>query len=194
MLGRAPTADDFKGPALDELLHAASSVDVAGDLQRVWLIRWGCAARCSPTFGLCAPPSQGRVVFGRKRGMGYLTTALIACALTATACAERRRVITNNGIEVYERYWNAAVQSLSGRAQIDLGCTQSELSYLLISRQGKVPTQIMVEGCGRRGLYARRVRDRDRWSRFDASPSALGPGPAVNVTNNVQVNVAAPAE
>lgn len=135
---------------------------------------------------------QGRVLFGRKLGMRYLTTALIACAIAVTACAERRRVITNNGIEVYERYWNAAAQSLSGRAQIELGCTQPELSYLLISRQGKVPTQIMAEGCGRRGLYARRVRDRDRWSRLDGSPSASGP--AVNVTNNVQVNVGAPAE
>lgn len=114
--------------------------------------------------------------------MKHAAIVLTMLALMLSGCANRK-VITNNGIVVYEEHWNNAVQSLSGRAQIELGCTQPELTYTLISRQGRIPTQVLVDGCSHRALYSRRARDRDAWTRLDA------PAPALNVNTNVNVIV-----
>jgi hypothetical protein len=101
---------------------------------------------------------------------------LLCCVALLSAC--HGPTITNNGQTVYARNWNEAVRTLSGRAQYDLRCEQDSVTYKLVARQGRIPVQVLAEGCGARGLYGRTVRASHAWSRLDGP---TGPASAVNV-------------
>jgi D-serine deaminase-like pyridoxal phosphate-dependent protein len=76
---------------------------------------------------------------------------LLGVFLLATACAGPK--ITVNGIEVYQAHWDQAREEIGRRARFEMKCEQ--LAYALLHRVGRYPTEVAVEGCGRRALYVR---------------------------------------
>ncbi len=68
------------------------------------------------------------------------------------ACSKK---VMNNGIVVYESYWNFAKASLAPLASRELACPREQLRYALLRRDGKRPTEMAVSGCGRMATYER---------------------------------------
>jgi hypothetical protein len=98
--------------------------------------------------------------------------------LALMACAP---VIENNGIRVYEKYWEPVEREINVRARIDLQCPVVDV--LLLSRQGKAPVSVSAEGCGRTAVYQRLLRHHGPfhsikntvWQLVSASPAAPPP-------------------
>jgi hypothetical protein len=78
---------------------------------------------------------------------------LVASSL-ALACGGGK-VIHVNGIEVYEKHWNKAITGLAPRAAYDLQCPQAQLLFTLFQKTGREPTEVGVDGCGKRAVYVR---------------------------------------
>lgn len=111
--------------------------------------------------------------------MRVVSWFFVAALLTA-GCAGNRIVV--NGIEVYESYWNKALSSLEGRAAFEMQCPASSLQFLLLQRKGRYPSQIAVNGCGKRAMYVRSLLHGalTEWMLSSASwnePSAPTPAP-----------------
>lgn len=99
------------------------------------------------------------------------------CAVLASglgACAGRQIVV--NDIEVYEHYWQQAVEQVGRRAAFDLRCPRDYLQFTLFAKRGRYPTQVGVDGCGSRAMYVRFLGPAytGPW-RMDAASSQLAP-------------------
>lgn len=68
---------------------------------------------------------------------------LVIVAIMVCGCAHK---IVNNGILVYEKYWNRAVSELKFQASTDLECDDDRIEFVLIKRVDRVPTQVGVSG------------------------------------------------
>lgn len=82
----------------------------------------------------------------------FLVFSLIAASL---GCGSN--VIVVNGIEVYEKYWNRAVSDIQPRATYEMQCPAQQLQFELVRREGRHPSEVAVNGCSRRALYARSI-------------------------------------
>lgn len=80
---------------------------------------------------------------------------VLAVATLALPGCGGGRVISVNGTEVYESQWNRTLDELGPTAAFDLSCDRGALQFTLIRRQGRVPTDVGVEGCGARRRYSR---------------------------------------
>lgn len=74
-----------------------------------------------------------------------LTTFLSGCG----------SVIVVSGIEVYESAWQEAVEGVAPQASFNLQCDASQIAYSLLRKVRRIPTEVGVEGCGRRAIYIR---------------------------------------
>jgi len=77
---------------------------------------------------------------------------LLALGLLVFGC-NRHTVITVSGIEVYEEYWRRAANEVTARATFDMSCPAEELELHLLMKVVRRPSQIGVDGCGRRVTY-----------------------------------------
>ena len=71
--------------------------------------------------------------------------APILLLILSFACAGGK-IITVSNIQVYERYWNKAVESLGKRASFDLNCPADQLEFKLFRKFGRYPTEVGVTG------------------------------------------------
>lgn len=81
---------------------------------------------------------------------------IVTLGLALTSCATKK-VIINNGIEVYEAHWAKAKEDIARRATFEFSCPEPRLDFTLLHREGRSPTEVVVKGCGRRALYERPV-------------------------------------
>lgn len=105
-------------------------------------------------------------------------------SLFVTGC-HRHPVVESGGIQVYERYWEDARSAVTARAQIELGCPS--VSAELVAKQGRYPTEVSVQGCGRSALYHRTLRrhhgkyttKNTTWQTVAVSPVVAGAAPSL---------------
>lgn len=83
--------------------------------------------------------------------------ALIVFVLLACVGCHHETV-TSGGIVVYKAWMDKATNELRYQAAGDLECSPSQLEFTLAGKDGKVPTRVYAEGCGRSALYARLLR------------------------------------
>lgn len=74
-------------------------------------------------------------------------------ALFAFGCGGN--VINVSGTEVYERYWNKAVEEIRPRASFELSCAADMLKFSLLRRERRTPVEVGVDGCGNRAVYTK---------------------------------------
>ncbi|MDP1828033.1 MAG: hypothetical protein Q8L48_32460 [Archangium sp.] len=60
-------------------------------------------------------------------------------------------VVMVDGIEIYEKVWDRTKGELARRAAAELNCRQ--VDFTLVRREGRAPVEVLVVGCGRRGMY-----------------------------------------
>lgn len=94
-----------------------------------------------------------------QRGLWYLDTmkrtALAFCLIVLGACSRKGTVITVSGIEVHDRYWNAAARAVTTRASFDLACPAEQIELTLLEKHRQWPTQVNAAGCDRSAVYVR---------------------------------------
>jgi hypothetical protein len=82
---------------------------------------------------------------------------LLLTSMLLAAC-HRHPTVESGGIAVYAHIWEKTKSELRFRAGPDLDCSPYELEFTLSAKQGKIPTSVYVEGCGRGALYSRLLR------------------------------------
>jgi hypothetical protein len=113
-----------------------------------------------------------------RRHIGLL--ALVCASVASLACGEK--VIVVNGIVVYQRPWAHTTSELEPRASFEFQCPREQLSFTLLKRRGRYPTEVGAEGCGRRGVYIRVVTGGMRghvgpWVLNSERPAPVAPTP-----------------
>jgi hypothetical protein len=86
-----------------------------------------------------------------------MRTVLLGCLLLLAAC-HRHPTVESGGIKVYAHVWEKTKNELRFRAGPDLDCSPYELEFTLAAKEGKIPTSVYAEGCGRGALYSRLLR------------------------------------
>lgn len=92
-----------------------------------------------------------------------IRVVLIAAVLGMFGCSP---LLVNNGVEMYQKYWDRDVSSLQDIASFHLACPVSGLTFKLQRRSGKYASQILVEGCKHSALYRRRAYRRMVFSKL----------------------------
>jgi hypothetical protein len=82
---------------------------------------------------------------------------MLALFLLAVVSACGGQTIQVNGIEVYEKHWNKTLEELRPRVAFDMNCPADQAEFVLFKRVGRVPSEVGVQGCGKRGMYVRSV-------------------------------------
>ncbi len=84
-----------------------------------------------------------------------MRTILLGSFLLLAACHEK---VQSGGITVYAATWRQTQHELKFRAGPDLGCPVDAVTFTLAAKQGRIPTAVYAEGCGRSALYQRLLR------------------------------------
>jgi hypothetical protein len=79
--------------------------------------------------------------------------AILLVTLLVTGCAGPKIVV--DGIEVYEKTWHRVISELRPRASFELTCSADQLTFNLLRRRGRHPTEVAISGCEKHGLYVR---------------------------------------
>ena len=79
---------------------------------------------------------------------------LVILAL-APGCAGSKIVVT--GQEVYESVWKKTTHELEARARFDLNCEPTQVDFALLKKVHRLPSEVGVAGCGKRGTYVRSI-------------------------------------
>lgn len=80
--------------------------------------------------------------------------ALLA-ALLFMACTQP---VYSGGMPVHPKLWEPVKYELTRRAAVDLGCYQQYVELTLLKKEGKAPTLVFAQGCGRSAIYSRALR------------------------------------
>lgn len=83
------------------------------------------------------------------------TVWILACVLLSGSACAGDKVLVVDGISVYEAHWTKTQDELRSRAGFELDCPEDQLEFHLFRRFGRSPTEVGVEGCGRRETYTR---------------------------------------
>lgn len=105
---------------------------------------------------------------------------LMLCLSAGSLAACGGRKINVNGIEVYERHWHKALDELQARVAFDMDCSADQATFVLFKRAGRVPSEVGVTGCAKRGMYLRTV-----------GAGTVGPW-VLNLAENTDINVMTP--
>ncbi|MEM9188887.1 MAG: hypothetical protein AAGF12_06910 [Myxococcota bacterium] len=89
----------------------------------------------------------------KKSSLMVIVCCASAVGLLACRTRASRTVLISNGIEVYSDIWERTKEELAPRAILDLNCR--ELSFALLRKVVRQPTEVAVTGCGSTAIYAR---------------------------------------
>lgn len=78
-----------------------------------------------------------------------------ACLASFIALGCGGRVVEVDGVSVYEAHWLETQEQVGRRASFELDCPPEQLRFMLFQRLGRQPSEVGVEGCGRREVYTR---------------------------------------
>jgi hypothetical protein len=112
------------------------------------------------------------------RHMKRLVVVLGMLVSVLTGCPGQ--LITVNGVDVYQNYWNQTLEELKPRVSFDLGCPGDQAQFTLFKRTGRHPTEVGAIACGKRAMYVRAV-----------GRGGIGPW-VLNMGSEAQVSTVAP--
>lgn len=91
---------------------------------------------------------QRTATMNPARRLGWLIAGLLVAGCAGS-------VVVVDGIEVYESHWMEAQRQVGPRASFELDCPEEQLQFRLFRREGRAPSEVGAEGCGRREVYTR---------------------------------------